>query len=160
VDRTVDVRTGPWEALVPEDTSCRCLVERHRRSVILLEFPNGHNAEAVRKAMTKRILTLPRRFGVREAAYTSAKANDVIVTCPECPAASSPVTLRSRTAHSPFGSRPLSRKARSAEAPWCSGRLSDRPRLPRCCCRTRWTASYPCLWSDRAGPRACRCQRW
>jgi len=35
------------------------LVERHSRYVILLELPNGHGAEAVRKAMTKRILTLP-----------------------------------------------------------------------------------------------------
>ncbi len=35
------------------------LVERHSRYVILLKLPNGHGAEAVRKAMTKRILTLP-----------------------------------------------------------------------------------------------------
>ena len=35
------------------------LVERHSRYVIPLKLPNGHGAESVRKAMTKRILTLP-----------------------------------------------------------------------------------------------------
>ena len=40
-------------------TSISTLVERHSRYVILLKLPNGHGAEAVRKAMTKRILTLP-----------------------------------------------------------------------------------------------------
>src|ERR1700733_7195031 len=40
-------------------TSIGTLVERHSRYVILLKVPNGHGAEAVRKAMTKRILTLP-----------------------------------------------------------------------------------------------------
>ena len=40
-------------------TSVGTLVERHSNYVILLKLPNGHNAEAVRKAMTKRILTLP-----------------------------------------------------------------------------------------------------
>ncbi len=40
-------------------TSIGTLVERHSRYVILLKLPNGHGAEAVRKAMTKRILTLP-----------------------------------------------------------------------------------------------------
>jgi IS30 family transposase len=40
-------------------TSIGTLVERHSRYVILLKLPNGHGAEAVRKAMTKRILTVP-----------------------------------------------------------------------------------------------------
>jgi IS30 family transposase len=40
-------------------TPVATLVERHSRYVILLKLPNGHGAEAVRKAMTKRILTLP-----------------------------------------------------------------------------------------------------
>ena len=40
-------------------TSIGTLVERHSRYVMLLKLPNGHGAEAVRKAMTKRILTLP-----------------------------------------------------------------------------------------------------
>jgi transposase, IS30 family len=40
-------------------TSIGTLVERHSRYVILLKLPNGHGAEAVRTAMTKRILTLP-----------------------------------------------------------------------------------------------------
>src|SRR5207244_12671108 len=35
------------------------LVERHSRYVILLKLPNGHGAQSVRTAMTKRILTLP-----------------------------------------------------------------------------------------------------
>jgi IS30 family transposase len=34
-------------------------VERHGRYLILLKLPNGHGAQAVRQAMTKRILTLP-----------------------------------------------------------------------------------------------------
>jgi len=40
-------------------TSIGTLVERHSRYVILLKLPNGHTAQEVRKAMTKRILTLP-----------------------------------------------------------------------------------------------------
>ena len=40
-------------------TAVGTLVERHSRYVILLKLPNGHGSEAVRKAMTKRILTLP-----------------------------------------------------------------------------------------------------
>ena len=40
-------------------TSIGTLVERHSRYVILLKLPDGHGAEAVRQAMTKRILTLP-----------------------------------------------------------------------------------------------------
>ena len=40
-------------------TSIGTLVERHSRYVILLKLPNGHGAEAVRKAMAKRIRTLP-----------------------------------------------------------------------------------------------------
>jgi IS30 family transposase len=53
---------GHWEGdLVfgKKMTSIGTLVERHSRYVILLKLPNGHGAEAVRKAMTKRILTLP-----------------------------------------------------------------------------------------------------
>jgi transposase, IS30 family len=53
---------GHWEGDLifgKKMTSVGTLVERHSRYVILLKLPNGHNAEAVRKAMTKRILTLP-----------------------------------------------------------------------------------------------------
>ena len=39
-------------------TAIGILVERHSRYVILLKLPNGHGVESVRKAMTKRILTL------------------------------------------------------------------------------------------------------
>jgi IS30 family transposase len=53
---------GHWEGDLifgKKMTSIGTLVERHCRYVILLKLPNGHGAEAVRKAMTKRILTLP-----------------------------------------------------------------------------------------------------
>jgi IS30 family transposase len=40
-------------------TSIGTLVERTSRDVMLLRLPNGHGAAAVRKAMTKRITTLP-----------------------------------------------------------------------------------------------------
>jgi IS30 family transposase len=53
---------GHWEddlIFGKKMTSIGTLVERHSRHVILLKLPNGHGAEAVRKAMTKRILTLP-----------------------------------------------------------------------------------------------------
>jgi IS30 family transposase len=53
---------GHWEGDLifgKKMTSIGTLVERHSRYVILLKLPNGHNAEAVRKAMTKRVLTLP-----------------------------------------------------------------------------------------------------
>jgi transposase, IS30 family len=40
-------------------TTVGTLVERHSRYVILLKLPHGHGAQAVRQAMTKRILTLP-----------------------------------------------------------------------------------------------------
>ena len=53
---------GHWEGDLifgKKMTSVGTLVERHSRYVILLKLPNGHGAEAVRKAMTKRILTLP-----------------------------------------------------------------------------------------------------
>jgi transposase, IS30 family len=58
-DRSVP---GHWEGDLifgKKMTSIGTLVERHSRYVILLKLPNGHGAEAVRKAMTKRILTLP-----------------------------------------------------------------------------------------------------
>ena len=54
---------GHWEGDLifgKKMTSIGTLVERHSRYVILLKLPNGHNAEAVRQAMTKRVLTLPR----------------------------------------------------------------------------------------------------
>jgi IS30 family transposase len=53
---------GHWEGDLifgKKMTSVGTLVERYSRYVILLKLPNGHGAEAVRKAMTKRILTLP-----------------------------------------------------------------------------------------------------
>ena len=53
---------GHWEGDLifgKKMTSIGTLAERHSRYVILLKLPNGHGAEAVRKAMTKRILTLP-----------------------------------------------------------------------------------------------------
>ena len=53
---------GHWEGDLifgKKMTSIGTLVERHSRYVILLKLPNGHNAAAVRHAMTKRILTLP-----------------------------------------------------------------------------------------------------
>ena len=53
---------GHWEGDLifgKKMTSIGTLVERHSRYVILLKLPNGHGAEAVRKAMTERILTLP-----------------------------------------------------------------------------------------------------
>jgi IS30 family transposase len=53
---------GHWEGDLifgKKMTSIGTLVERHSRYVILLKLPNRHGAEAVRKAMTKRILTLP-----------------------------------------------------------------------------------------------------
>jgi len=53
---------GHWEGDLifgRKMTAIGTLVERHSRYVILLKLPNGHGAEAVRKAMTKRILTLP-----------------------------------------------------------------------------------------------------
>ena len=53
---------GHWEGDLifgKKMTSIGTLVERHSRYVILLKLPNGHGAESVRTAMTKRILTLP-----------------------------------------------------------------------------------------------------
>ena len=53
---------GHWEGDLifgKKMTSIGTLVERHSRYVILLKLPNGHGAEAVRQAMTTRILTLP-----------------------------------------------------------------------------------------------------
>jgi transposase, IS30 family len=53
---------GHWEGDLifgKKMTTIGTLVERHSRYVVLLKLPNGHGAEAVRKAMTKRIRTLP-----------------------------------------------------------------------------------------------------
>ena len=53
---------GHWEGDLifgRKMTAIGTLVERHSRYVILLKLPNGHGAESVRRAMTKRILTLP-----------------------------------------------------------------------------------------------------
>ena len=53
---------GHWEGdliFAKKMTSIGTLVERHSRYVILLKLLNGHGAEAVSRAMTKRILTLP-----------------------------------------------------------------------------------------------------
>jgi transposase, IS30 family len=41
------------------NSSIGTLVERRSRYVLLFKLPNGHGAEAVRKAMTKRIVGLP-----------------------------------------------------------------------------------------------------
>jgi IS30 family transposase len=53
---------GHWEGDLifgKKMTTVGTLVERHSRYVILLKLPNGHGAQAVRQAITKRILTLP-----------------------------------------------------------------------------------------------------
>jgi IS30 family transposase len=53
---------GHWEGDLifgRKMTAIGTLVERHSRYVILLKLPNGHGAESVRTAMTKRIRTLP-----------------------------------------------------------------------------------------------------
>jgi transposase, IS30 family len=53
---------GHWEGDLifgKKMTSIGTLVGRHSRYVILLKLPNGHSAAAVRRAMTKRIMTLP-----------------------------------------------------------------------------------------------------
>jgi transposase, IS30 family len=53
---------GHWEGDLifgKQNSSIGTLVERHSRYVLLFKLPNGHGAEAVRKAMTKRILGLP-----------------------------------------------------------------------------------------------------
>jgi IS30 family transposase len=53
---------GHWEGdliLGKGFTSVGTLVERRTRYVILLKLPKGHGAEAVREAMSKRIVTLP-----------------------------------------------------------------------------------------------------
>jgi transposase, IS30 family len=53
---------GHWEGDLifgKKMTSIGTLVERKSRYVMLLKLPHGHGAEAVRKAMTTRIATLP-----------------------------------------------------------------------------------------------------
>src|SRR3974390_2992125 len=53
---------GHWEGDLifgKRMTAIGTLVERHSRYVMLLKLPNGHTAEAVRKAMTKQILPRP-----------------------------------------------------------------------------------------------------
>ena len=53
---------GHWEGDLifgKKNSSIGTLVERHSRYVLLFKLPNGHSAEAVRKAMTKRIVGLP-----------------------------------------------------------------------------------------------------
>ena len=53
---------GHWEGELifgKKMTAIGTLAGRHSRYVMLLKLPNSHGAEAVRKAMTKKILTLP-----------------------------------------------------------------------------------------------------
>jgi transposase, IS30 family len=52
---------GHWEGdlIFGKMTSIATLVERKGRYVMLCKLPNGHNAEAVRIALAKRIVTLP-----------------------------------------------------------------------------------------------------
>jgi hypothetical protein len=69
---------GHWEGDLifgKRMTTIGTLVERHSRYVILLKLPNGHGAEAVRKAMTKRILTLPAQL----------RRSSSVSTCPSLP---------------------------------------------------------------------------
>ena len=67
---------GHWEGDLifgKKMTAIGTLVERHSRYVILLKLPNGHGAEAVRKAITKRILTLPAQL--RDMGYPQRGPN-------------------------------------------------------------------------------------
>lgn len=53
---------GHWEGDLifgKRNSSIGTLVERHSRYLLLFKLPNGHGAEAVRKAMAKRIIGLP-----------------------------------------------------------------------------------------------------
>jgi transposase, IS30 family len=53
---------GHWEGDLifgKKMTSIAALIERKSRYVMLCKLPNGHNAEAVRIALAKRIVTLP-----------------------------------------------------------------------------------------------------
>ncbi len=67
---------GHWEGdliLGKGFTSVGTLVERSTRYVILLRLPNDHGAEAVRNAMTKRIVTL------------TAQLRRTLTSGPRCP---------------------------------------------------------------------------
>ena len=61
---------GHWEGDLifgKKMTSIGTLVERHSRYVILLKLPNGHGAEAVRQAMTKRLSSIVSGTDQRES---------------------------------------------------------------------------------------------
>ena len=74
---------GHWEGDLifgKRMTSIGTLVERHSRYVMLFKLPNGHGAHAVRKAMAKRILTLPdqlrrRSPGIREKRWPNTSSS-------------------------------------------------------------------------------------
>ena len=79
---------GHWEGdsiFGKKMTSIGTLVERHSRYVILLKLPNGHGAEAVRKAMTKRILTLPTQLR-RSITWDQGKEMAETLSSPSRPA--------------------------------------------------------------------------
>ncbi len=87
---------GHWEGdLVfgKKMTSIGTLVERHSRYVILLKLPNGHGAEAVRKAMAKRILTLPAQLR-RSITWDQGKEMAEHVQSPSTPACRSTSATR------------------------------------------------------------------
>ena len=87
---------GHWEGDLifgKKMTSVGTLVERHSRYVILLRLPNGHGAEAVRKAMTKRIVTLPAQLR-RSITWDQGKEMAEHVRSPSIPACRSTSVIR------------------------------------------------------------------
>ena len=87
---------GHWEGDLifgKKMTSIGTLVERHSRYVILLKLPHGHGAESVRKAMTKRILTLPAQLR-RSVTWDQGKERRNMSSAPSTPASRSTFATR------------------------------------------------------------------